>query len=82
MKWMAHEAPGKSDRDAITMMQLCDMFPTEERLGNGWKARLAIGTWSRIDGVSVLAIGTCLYCVAAETRRTPTCPQNMCCSHA
>ena len=27
---MAHPAPGKSDREGITMMQLCDMFPTEE----------------------------------------------------
>ena len=27
---MAHKAPGKSDRESITMMQLCDMFPTEE----------------------------------------------------
>ena len=27
---MAHKAPGKSDREGITMMQLCDMFPTEE----------------------------------------------------
>ena len=27
---MAHKAPGKSDREGITMIQLCDMFPTEE----------------------------------------------------
>ena len=27
---MAHKAPGKSDREGITMMQLSDMFPTEE----------------------------------------------------
>ena len=27
---MTHKAPGKSDREGITLMQLCDMFPTEE----------------------------------------------------
>ena len=27
---MAHKAPGKSDREGITLVQLCDMFPTEE----------------------------------------------------
>ena len=27
---MAHKSPGKSDREGITMIQLCDMFPTEE----------------------------------------------------
>ena len=27
---MTHKSPGKSDREGITMMQLCDMFPTEE----------------------------------------------------
>ena len=27
---MAHRAPGKSGREGITMVQLCDMFPTEE----------------------------------------------------
>ena len=27
---MAHKAPGKSDREGLTMVQLCDMFPTEE----------------------------------------------------
>ena len=27
---MAHKAPGKSDREGITMVQLCDMFPDEE----------------------------------------------------
>ena len=27
---MTHKAPGKSDREGITMIQLCDMFPTEE----------------------------------------------------
>ena len=32
---MTHKAPGKSDREGITMMQLCDMFPTEES-ARGW----------------------------------------------
>ena len=27
---MAHKAPGKAHREGITMVQLCDMFPTEE----------------------------------------------------
>ena len=27
---MAHKAPGKSDRDGISLMALADMFPTEE----------------------------------------------------
>ena len=27
---MTHKEPGKSDREGITMIQLCDMFPTEE----------------------------------------------------
>ena len=26
---MTQKAPGKSDREGITMVQLCDMFPTE-----------------------------------------------------
>ena len=26
---MAHKAPGKSDREGLTMVQLCDMFPDE-----------------------------------------------------
>ena len=30
MKWMAHEAYGKPDRNGIIIMQLCDMFPTKE----------------------------------------------------
>ena len=27
---MAHKSPGKSDREGITMVQLCDMFPDED----------------------------------------------------
>ena len=27
---MTHQAPGKSDREGITLVELCDMFPTEE----------------------------------------------------
>ena len=27
---MAHKAPGKAHRKGLTMVQLCDMFPTEE----------------------------------------------------
>ena len=37
---MAHKAPGKSDREGITMMQLCDMFPTEESAREWFEARI------------------------------------------
>ena len=37
---MAHQAPGKSDREGITMVQLCDMFPTEESAREWFEARV------------------------------------------
>ena len=37
---MAHPAPGKSDRDGITLVQLCDMFPTEESAREWFEARI------------------------------------------
>ena len=37
---MAHKAPGKSDREGITMVQLCDMFPTEESARQWFEARI------------------------------------------
>ena len=37
---MAHKAPGKSDREGITMMQLCDMFPTEDSAREWFEARV------------------------------------------
>ena len=32
---MAHAAPGKSDREGVTMMQLCDMFPPRKVHASG-----------------------------------------------
>ena len=37
---MSHKAPGKSDREGITMMQLCDMFPTEESAREWFESRV------------------------------------------
>ena len=37
---MTHKAPGKSDREGITMMQLCDMFPTEESAREWFESRV------------------------------------------
>ena len=37
---MTHKSPGKSDREGITMMQLCDMFPTEEIAREWFEARV------------------------------------------
>ena len=37
---MAHSAPGKSDRDGITLVQLADMFPTEESAREWFEARV------------------------------------------
>ncbi len=37
---MAHKSPGKSDREGITMVQLCDMFPTEESAREWFEARV------------------------------------------
>ena len=37
---MAHKSPGKSDREGITMMQLCDMFPTEESARAWFESRV------------------------------------------
>ena len=37
---MAHAAPGKSDRDGITLVELCDMFPTEESAQEWFEARV------------------------------------------
>ena len=37
---MVHPAPGKSDREGITLVQLCDMFPTEESAREWFEARV------------------------------------------
>ena len=36
---MAHQAPGKSDREGITLVELCDMFPTEESAREWFESR-------------------------------------------
>ena len=37
---MAHAAPGKSDREGITIVQLADMFPTEESAREWFESRV------------------------------------------
>ena len=37
---MAHKSPGKSDREGITLVQLCDMFPTEESAREWFESRV------------------------------------------
>ena len=37
---MAHKSPGKSDREGITLVQLCDMFPTEESARDWFETRM------------------------------------------
>ena len=37
---MAHKAPGKSDREGITLVQLTDLFPTEESAREWFEARV------------------------------------------
>ena len=37
---MAHKAPGKSAREGITLVQLCDMFPTEDSAQEWFEARV------------------------------------------
>ena len=37
---MAHSAPGKSDREGITIVQLADMFPTEESAREWFESRV------------------------------------------
>ncbi len=37
---MAHKSPGKSDREGITLVQLCDMFPTEESAREWFEVRI------------------------------------------
>ena len=37
---MAHPAPGKSDREGITLVQLCDMFPTEKSAREWFESRI------------------------------------------
>ena len=37
---MAHKSPGKSDREGITMVQLCDMFPSEESAREWFESRV------------------------------------------
>ena len=37
---MAHKAPGRSDREGITLMQLVDMFPTEEAAREWFESRI------------------------------------------
>ena len=37
---MTHQAPGKSNREGITLVELCDMFPTEESAREWIEARV------------------------------------------
>ena len=37
---MTHKAPGKSDREGITLVQLADMFPTEDAARTWFEARI------------------------------------------
>ena len=37
---MTHKSPGKSDREGVTMVQLCDMFPTEESAREWFESRV------------------------------------------
>ena len=37
---MAHKAPGKSDREGLTMVQLCDMFPDENSARQWFESRV------------------------------------------
>ena len=37
---MTHKSPGKSDREGITLVQLADMFPTEESAREWFEARI------------------------------------------
>ena len=37
---LAHQAPGKSDREGVTLVQLADMFPTEESAREWFEARV------------------------------------------
>ena len=37
---MAHTAPGKSSREGVTLVQLCDMFPTEDSARKWFETRL------------------------------------------
>ncbi len=37
---MAHQAPGKSDREGISLMQLADMFPNEEKAREWFEAKM------------------------------------------
>ena len=37
---MAHKSPGKSDREGITMVQLCDMFPDEDSAREWFESRV------------------------------------------
>ena len=37
---MAHVAPGKSDREGIALVELCDMFPTEESAREWFEAHV------------------------------------------
>ena len=37
---MGHKAPGKSDREGLTMVQLCDMFPDENSARDWFESRV------------------------------------------
>ena len=37
---MAHASPGKSDREGITLVELCDIFPTEESAREWFESRV------------------------------------------
>ena len=37
---MTHKAPGKSDREGVALVQLADMFPTEESAREWFESRI------------------------------------------
>ena len=59
---MAHPAPGKPDRDGITLVQLCDMFPTEESAREWFESRV----WP--DGRHCPRCGSTDTCEASHAR--------------
>ena len=47
---MAHKAPGKSDREGLTMVHLCDMFP-DENSARQWFESPHLGGWPLLPGL-------------------------------
>ena len=65
---MAHAAPGKSDREGITMVQLADMFPTEESAREWFESRV----WP--DGRHCPRCGSTETSVASHAKMPYWCP--------